>query len=158
MLDNAEWLGDLKLLDFLRDVGKHFSVNVMLQRDFVKETVANPDQSISYTEFSYALLQAYDFLHLFKNYDCDLEIGGSDQWGNIVSGVDLIRRREGKVVYGLTWPLLVDKNGRKFGKSEEGTIWLDPTKTSPFKFYQFWLNTKDESVEEYLFPASGIAP
>ena len=150
MLDNAEWLGDLKLLDFLRDVGKHFSVNVMLQRDFVKERVANPDQSISYTEFSYALLQAYDFLHLFKNYDCDLEIGGSDQWGNIVSGVDLIRRREGKVVYGLTWPLLVDKNGRKFGKSEEGTIWLDPTKTSPFKFYQFWLNTKDESVEEYL--------
>ena len=150
MLDNSEWLGEIRLLDFLRDVGKHFSVNVMLQKDFVKDRVETPEQSISYTEFSYALLQAFDYWHLNKNYDCDLEVGGSDQWGNIVSGVDLIRRREGKTVYGMTWPLLVDKSGRKFGKSEEGTIWLDPTKTSPFKFYQFWLNTEDDSVEEYL--------
>lgn len=151
LLDNAEWLGKLKMLDFLRDVGKHFSVNAMLQRDFVKERVKNADQGISYAEFSYALLQAYDYLYLNQKYGCDLQVGGSDQWGNIVSGVDFIRRKEGKTVYGLTWPLLVSKNtGKKFGKSEQGTVWLDSAKTTPFQFYQFLLNTEDESVQEYL--------
>lgn len=150
LINNSEWLSDLKLIDFLRDVGKHFSVNVMLQRDFVKERVGNLEQGISYAEFSYALLQAYDYWHLYQKYGCDLEIGGSDQWGNIVSGVDFIRRKEGKTVYGLTWPLLVDKAGRKFGKSEERTVWLDAGKTSPFQFYQFWLNTEDEEAEGYL--------
>lgn len=150
LVDNAKWLGEIKMLDFLRDVGKHFSVNALLQRDFVKERIANPEQGISYAEFSYALLQAYDYLYLFKQYGCNLQIGGSDQWGNIVSGVDLVRRKEGKIVYGLTWPLLVDRSGRKFGKSEERTIWLNAAKTSPFQFYQFWLNTEDEMVKEYL--------
>src|SRR3989344_3862858 len=150
LLNNSEWLEKVKLLDFLRDVGKNFSVNGLIQRDFVKERLANVEQGISYTEFSYALLQAYDYWHLHKKYGCDLEVGGSDQWGNIVSGVDFIRRKEGKIVYGLTWPLLVDKAGKKFGKSEQGTIWLDSSKTSPFQFYQFWLNAPDDSAEEFL--------
>ena len=150
LLNNSEWLEKVKLLDFLRDVGKNFSVNGLIQRDFVKERLANIEQGISYTEFSYALLQAYDYWHLHKKYGCDLEVGGSDQWGNIVSGVDFIRRKEGKIVYGLTWPLLVDKAGKKFGKSEQGTIWLDSSKTSPFQFYQFWLNAPDDSAEEFL--------
>ena len=158
LLDNAEWLGHLKLVDFLRDVGKHFSVNVMLQRDFVKERVANVEQGISYTEFSYALLQAYDYSYLHKKYGCDLQIGGSDQWGNIVSGVDFIRRKEGKIVYALTWPLLVDKStGKKFGKSEHGTVWLDSAKTSAFKFYQFWLNVENENVEDYLLKMTSFS-
>lgn len=150
LLNNAEWLEKVKLLDFLRDAGKNFSVNAMIQRDFVKERLANVEQGISYTEFSYALLQAYDYWHLHKKYGCDLEVGGSDQWGNIVSGVDFVRRKEGKVVYALTWPLLVDKTGKKFGKSEQGTVWLDSSKTSPFQFYQFWLNAPDDSAEEFL--------
>src|SRR3989344_155734 len=140
LLNNAEWLEELHLIEFLRDVGKHFTVNIMLQRDFIKDRIKNPEESISYTEFSYALLQAYDYLHLHKEYKCDLEVGGSDQWGNIVSGVDYIRRKTGDVVYALTWPLLVNKTtGKKFGKSEMGTIWLSPEKTTPFQFYQFWL-------------------
>lgn len=150
LVDNAEWLGQLKLIDFLRDVGKHFSVNAMLGRDFVKERVLNPEQGISYTEFSYALLQAYDYFYLHKKYGCDLQVGGSDQWGNIVSGADLIRRKEGKIVYALTWPLLVNKAGVKFGKSEQGTVWLASSKTTPFQFYQFWLNSEDDTVREYL--------
>ncbi len=157
LLDNSKWLSELRLIDFLRDAGKHFSVNAMLQRDFVKERVANVEQGISYTEFSYVLLQAYDYWHLHKNYKCDLEVGGSDQWGNIVSGVDFVRRKEGKIVYGLTWPLLVDSGGKKFGKSELGTIWLDPAKTSPFQFYQFWLNSPDDAVQEYLLKMTTIS-
>src|SRR3989338_7245777 len=157
LLNNSEWLEKVKLLDFLRDVGKNFSVNGLIQRDFVKERLANIEQGISYTEFSYALLQAYDYWHLHKKYGCDLEVGGSDQWGNIVSGVDFIRRKEGKIVYGLTWPLLVDKAGKKFGKSEQGTIWLDTAKTSPFQFYQFWLNSADDAVEEYLLKMTTIS-
>ena len=157
LINNSEWLSDLKLIDFLRDVGKHFSVNVMLQRDFVKERVGNLEQGISYTEFSYALLQAYDYWHLYKKFGCDLEVGGSDQWGNIVSGADFIRRKEGKTVYGLTWPLLVDKSGKKFGKSEQGTVWLDSQKTSPFQLYQFLLNTEDESVEERLLKLTTLS-
>lgn len=156
LVNNAEWLENITLIDFLRDVGKNFSVNAMIQRDFVKERLGNLEQGISYTEFSYALLQAYDYWHLQKEYGCDVEVGGSDQWGNIVSGVEYVRRREGKVVYGLTWPLLVDKAGKKFGKSEQGTVWLDAAKTSPFQFYQFWLNSADDAVEEYLLKMTTI--
>src|SRR3989344_3242680 len=150
LLDNAEWLGKLQLLEFLRDVGKHFSVNTMIQREMVRERLKNEEQGISYTEFSYMLLQAYDYLYLHQNHACDLQVGGSDQWGNIVSGVDFIRRKTGDVVYAYTWPLLVDKAGKKFGKSEQGTVWLDAAKTTPFQFYQFWLNVEDASLEEYL--------
>src|SRR3989338_6345792 len=157
LLNNAEWLEKIKLIDFLRDVGKNFSVNAMIQRDFVKERLANVEQGISYTEFSYSLLQAYDYWHLHKNYRCDVEVCGSDQWGNIVSGVDYVRRKEGKIVYGLTWPLLVDRAGKKFGKSEQGTIWLDSAKTSPFQFYQFWLNSADDAVEEYLLKMTTVS-
>lgn len=151
LVDNADWLGKLQMIDFLRDVGKHFTVNALLQRDFIKDRVKDPEKGISYTEFSYALLQAYDYLHLHREYACDLQVGGSDQWGNIVSGVDFIRRKTGDIVYAFTWPLLVDKKtGKKFGKSERGTVWLDPEKTSPYYFYQFWLNTEDENLKEYL--------
>lgn len=151
LVNNADWLEKLNMIDFLRDVGKHFTVNALLQRDFIKDRIDDPEKGISYTEFSYALLQAYDYLHLHEKYQCDLQVGGSDQWGNIVSGVDFIRRKTGDVVYAFTWPLLVDKKtGRKFGKSEAGTIWLDPVKTSPFQFYQFWFNTDDENLKEYL--------
>ncbi|MDO8552123.1 MAG: tyrosine--tRNA ligase [bacterium] len=157
ILDNSQWLSELKLIDFLRDAGKHFSVNAMLQRDFIKERITNVEEGISYTEFSYALLQAYDYWHLHKSYQCDLQVGGSDQWGNIVSGIDFIRRKEGKIVFGLTWPLLVDKSGKKFGKSEQGTIWLDPAKTSPFQFYQFWINIPDDAVQEYLLKMTTVS-
>lgn len=151
LVDNADWLEKLGMIEFLRDVGKHFTVNAMLQRDFIKDRVKDPEKGISYTEFSYALLQAYDFLHLHESQGCDVQVGGSDQWGNIVSGVDFIRRKTGDVVYAFTWPLLVNKaTGKKFGKSESGTVWLDPTKTTPFQFYQFWFNTEDENLEEYL--------
>jgi len=151
LVNNADWLLPLPMIDFLRDVGKHFTVGTMLQRDFVKDRVKNADEGISYTEFSYALLQSYDYLHLHQKYGCDLQVGGSDQWGNIVSGVDLIRRKTGDTVYALTWPLLVNKaTGKKFGKSESGTIWLDAAKTSSFQFYQFWINVADDDVEDYL--------
>jgi len=151
LLNNADWLESLNLIEFLRDVGKHFSVNAMLQRDFIKDRIKNAEEGISYTEFSYALLQAYDFLHLHKEYGCDVQVGGSDQWGNIVSGVDFIRRKAGDVVYAFTWPLLINKaTGKKFGKSEQGTVWLDPKKTTPYQFYQFWLNVEDENLKEYL--------
>ncbi|KKW07678.1 MAG: Tyrosine-tRNA ligase [Candidatus Kaiserbacteria bacterium GW2011_GWC2_49_12] len=151
LLNNTEWLEKLNIIEFLRDTGKHFTVNMMLQRDFIKDRIKNPEEGISYTEFSYALLQAYDYFHLHQEYGCDVQVGGSDQWGNIVSGVDFIRRKTGDVVYALTWPLLVNKaTGKKFGKSEMGTIWLSPEKTTPFQFYQFWFNTEDEAVREYL--------
>lgn len=151
LVNNADWLNELKLIPFLRDVGKHFSVNAMMQRDSVRERLENLEQGISYTEFSYMLLQAYDFAQLSDAYGCDVQVGGSDQWGNIVSGVDYIRRSTGRTVYGLTWPLIVNKaTGKKFGKSEEGTVWLDAGKTSPFKLYQFFFNTEDNTVEEYL--------
>lgn len=150
-VNNADWLKGVRLLDFLRDVGKHFTVNEMIKREMVRERIENPDQSISYAEFSYMTLQAYDFAHLNHGRDVDLQVGGSDQWGNILSGVELIRRTSGKTAYAFTWPLLVNKStGRKFGKSEHGTIWLDETKTSIDDFYQFWLNTDDTDVEEYL--------
>lgn len=151
MANNAEWLSPLRLIDFLRDVGKHFSVNAMVQRDAVRDRLANPDQGISFTEFSYMLLQSYDFAHLHEEYGCDVQVGGSDQWGNIVSGVDYIRRAKGDTVYALTWPLVVNKaTGKKFGKSEGGAVWLDPMKTTPFQFYQFFYNTEDETIEDLL--------
>ena len=151
MQNNLDWLGNLRLIDFLRDIGKHFSVNAMMNREAVKERLENREQGISYTEFSYMLLQAYDFLHLHEQSGCDLQVGASDQWGNMVSGVDLIRRKTGKAAYALSFPLLVNKStGKKFGKSEGGAIWLDAAKTPPFEFYQFWFNTADAEVEEYL--------
>ncbi|HVU75665.1 MAG TPA: tyrosine--tRNA ligase, partial [Candidatus Paceibacterota bacterium] len=151
LVNNAAWLRTLNYIEFLRDIGKHFSVNAMLQRDSVKDRLQNQEQGISYTEFSYMLLQAYDFLHLFEEKGCDVQIGASDQWGNIISGTDLIRRKTGKTAYAFTSPLLINKStGKKFGKSEEGAVWLDPQKTSPFKLYQFFLNVEDGSVEELL--------
>lgn len=151
LLNNSEWLRPLNYIEFLRDIGKHFSVNAMLQRDSVKERLHNQEQGISYTEFSYMLLQAYDFLHLHEKYGCDVQIGASDQWGNIISGVDLIRRKSGDTVYAFTSPLLINTTtGKKFGKSESGAIWLDAAKTSPFEFYQFFLNVEDGAVNELL--------
>ena len=151
MVNNADWLGEINLLDFLRDVGKHFTVNDMLRKDSVKGRIEGKEQSISFTEFSYQLLQSYDFLHLHTMMGCDLQIGASDQWGNISAGIDFVKKKTGDVVHGFTAPLLVDKKtGKKFGKSEQGTVWLDPAKTSAFNFYQFWFNTDDASVEELL--------
>ncbi len=147
VLNNAEWLGKEALIDFLRDVGKHFSVNVMLQKESVQ---ARLDTGISYTEFSYMLLQAYDFLHLFRKEHCTIQVGGSDQWGNITAGVDLIRRVESGEAHGLVAPLIATASGAKFGKTEGGAIWLDPALTSPYKFYQFWFNVDDRDVESYL--------
>ncbi len=151
MVNNAEWLHKLNYMEFLRDIGKHFTVNEMIKRDTVRPRLETPDQSISYTEFSYMLLQAYDFLELNKRYGCDLQVGGSDQWGNIISGVELIRRKTGNKAFALSWPLLVDKAGKKFGKSEGNAVWLDAKKTSPFQFYQFWYNVSDDMVQELLF-------
>ncbi len=147
LLDNAKWLGPQRLVDFLRDVGKHFTVNLMLQKESVK---ARLESGLSYTEFSYMLLQAYDFLHLSRTYGCTLQVGGSDQWGNITAGVELIRRVEGAEVHGLVAPLVTTAAGAKFGKSEARAIWLDPALTSPYKFHQFWYNTDDRDVESYL--------
>jgi len=147
LLDNAKWLGSQGLIDFLRDVGKHFTVNVMLQKESVK---ARLEAGLSFTEFSYMLLQAYDFLHLFRERQCTLQVGGSDQWGNITAGVDLIRRIENAEAHGLVAPLVTMASGRKFGKTEEGAIYLDAKLTSPYKFYQFWINTDDRDVEPYL--------
>ncbi len=150
VVNNLDWLGGVRLLEFLRDVGKHFAVNQMIQRDSVKQRFESRDEGISYTEFSYMLLQAYDFLELYRRHDCRLQCGASDQWGNIVSGVDLVRRIEGKTVYGLTTPLLTNSEGKKYGKSEKGAVFLDPTLTSPYAFYQFWLNTADADVGRFL--------
>ena len=151
MMNNLDWLGSLGVIEFLRDIGKHFSVNAMTQRDSVKERLENREQGISYTEFSYMLLQAYDFLHLHTAQGCDLQVGASDQWGNMVSGADLIRRKTGDTAHVFSFPLLVNRStGKKFGKTEGGAVWLDPKKTSPFDFYQFWFNTADDEVGEYL--------
>jgi tyrosyl-tRNA synthetase len=147
VLDNAQWLGAARLLDFLREVGKHFSVNAMLQKEAVKARIAG---GISYTEFSYMLLQAYDFLHLFRAKRCTVQVGGSDQWGNITAGIDLIRRVEAGEAHGLVAPLVTTSAGTKFGKSEAGAVWLDPALTSPYQFYQYWMNTDDRDVERYL--------
>ncbi|HLU39711.1 MAG TPA: tyrosine--tRNA ligase [Planctomycetota bacterium] len=150
MLDNADWLCRLTLIDFLRDIGKHFSVNQMVQRDAVQLRLQGREQGISFTEFSYGLLQAYDFLELYDRYGCRLQLGGSDQWGNIVDGTDLIRRLRGGTAYGLTMPLVTKADGSKFGKSEAGNVWLDPKLTRPFQMYQFWLNADDRDVGRFL--------
>ncbi len=150
MVDNADWLLSVKLVPFLRDVGKHFTVNDLIKREVIKRRLDAPDESISFTEFSYALLQAYDYFILNEEYGVDLQVGGSDQWTNILSGVDLIRKRTGKQVYALGQPLVTDAVGKKFGKSEGNAIWLDPEKTSPFRFYQFWINLPDAGIENYL--------
>ncbi|OGG48584.1 tyrosine--tRNA ligase [Candidatus Kaiserbacteria bacterium RIFCSPHIGHO2_01_FULL_53_31] len=150
MVDNADWLGQVKLIPFLRDVGKHFTVNNLIKREIIKKRLENPDDSISYTEFTYALLQGLDFLTLNEKYRCDLQVGASDQWTNILSGVDLIRKKLGKDAYAFTVPLVTDSTGKKFGKSEGNAVWLDTKKTSPFQFYQFWINLPDEDVEKYL--------
>ncbi|HIA47904.1 MAG TPA: tyrosine--tRNA ligase [Candidatus Hydrogenedentes bacterium] len=151
MVNNIDWMEKWSYIDFLRDVGKHFSVNVMMARDSVKQRLTDRDQGMSYTEFSYSLLQSYDFLHLYDEYNCQLQIGGSDQWGNIVAGMDLTRRmREDAKTYGLTLPLVTKADGAKFGKSESGNVWLDAERTSPYKFYQFWINQADADVVRYL--------
>jgi tyrosyl-tRNA synthetase len=149
IVNNAAWLGTVDLLTFLRDVGKQFTVSAMLQKESVSRRLES-EEGISYTEFSYLLLQAYDFLHLYDEFGCTLQLGGSDQWGNITAGIDLIRRVRGVKAHGLVWPLMTTASGVKFGKTEAGTIWLDPARTSPFRFYQFWLNAADRDVMSYL--------
>jgi tyrosyl-tRNA synthetase len=151
MVNNLDWTRDMSVLDFLRDIGKHFSMTSLVQRDYIAQRIGEGGSGISYTEFSYTLLQGMDYLHLYDKYGVTLQLGGSDQWGNCLSGVDLVRRVRGAETHVITLPLVIDKStGRKFGKSEEGTIWLDPTKTSVYRFYQFWLNIDDSGVEDYL--------
>src|SRR6476659_6223788 len=149
IVNNADWLGTIDLVSFLRDAGKHFTVNYMLQKESVSRRLESED-GISFTEFSYLVLQAYDFLQLFDRYGCTLQMGGSDQWGNITAGIDLIRKVRARKAHGLVWPLMQTASGVKFGKTEAGTVWLDPQRTSPFRFYQFWLNTEDRDVVRYL--------
>ncbi len=150
LVNNADWMGRMSALDFLRDIGKHFSVNAMLARESVRQRLARPDQGISFTEFSYALLQSQDFAVLNQRLGCTLQIGGNDQWGNITSGMDLTRRLHQAQVYGMTLPLITKADGTKFGKTEGGAVWLDPALTSPYAFYQFWLGTADEDVYRFL--------
>jgi tyrosyl-tRNA synthetase len=150
LLDNSAWLCSYGFIDFLRDVGKHFTVNQMMAKESVKSRLERPDQGISYTEFSYMLLQAYDYLHLFDAHGCRLQLGGSDQWGNITMGLELIRKVRGEEAFALTYPLLVRADGTKYGKSESGAIWLDATKSSPFELYQFFVRTPDDEVGRLL--------
>ncbi len=150
ILNNADWLKGLGYLEMLRDVGKYFSINMMIQKDSVRDRLQNREQGISYTEFSYMLLQAYDFLHLFDHHGVTLQVCGSDQWGNVVGGIDLIRRKHQAEAFGLTAPLVTKADGSKFGKTETGAIWLHESRTSPYAFYQFWLNTPDADVVKYL--------
>ena len=149
MANNVDWLRPVGFLDFLRDVGKHFTVNYMMAKESVKRRLGG-EEGISFTEFSYQLLQAYDYLVLHQRFQCNLQMGGSDQWGNIIAGCDLVRKVAGARVHGLVWPLMTTSAGTKFGKTETGTIWLDASLTSPFRFYQFWLNTEDRDVIKYL--------
>jgi len=150
LVDNAGWTAGLSFLDFLRDIGKHFSVNQMVAKESIRARMEDREAGISYTEFSYMLLQAFDFYVLARDSGCELQIGGSDQWGNITAGTDLMRKKLGKQGYGLTMPLITKSDGTKFGKTEGGAVWLDPKKTSVYKFYQFWINTADADVIRYL--------
>jgi tyrosyl-tRNA synthetase len=150
MANNYDWFGGMNCLEFLRDIGKHFSVNAMIKKESVQQRLVREDQGISYTEFSYSLLQGYDFAELYKRHGCILQVGGSDQWGNIVAGTDMTRRLHHKQAYGLTVPLITKSDGTKFGKTESGAIWLDAKKTSPYAFYQFWLNTADADVYRFM--------
>ncbi len=149
LLNNAEWLCELRLIDFLRDIGKHFSVNRMLTAESYRLRLEQ-EAGLSFIEFTYMLLQAYDFWHLYRHYGCMLQMGGTDQWGNIVAGIDLARRLDGVQLYGMTFPLLVTRSGAKMGKTASGAIWLDPAYTSPYEFYQYWINVDDEDVERFL--------
>ncbi len=150
VVNNLDWIGQINVLDFLRDVGKHFAVNAMIQKESVKQRIERDGEGISFTEFTYMILQSYDFAELNRRNGCTLQIGGSDQWGNITGGIDLTRRLNRAQVFGLTLPLVTKADGTKFGKTEAGTIWLDPAKTSPYAFYQFWLNTADADVYRFL--------
>jgi tyrosyl-tRNA synthetase len=150
LVDNASWTTGISFLDFLRDIGKHFSVNQMVAKESVRARMEDREVGISYTEFSYMLLQAFDFMVLARDQNCELQIGGSDQWGNITAGIELTRKKLGRQVFGLTLPLITNADGTKFGKTEAGAIWLDPKKTSVYKFYQFWINTADADVIRYL--------
>lgn len=151
LVNNLDWTKDLSVLQFLRDIGKHFNMTNLIQRDYIARRLGEGGTGISYTEFSYSLLQGMDFLHLYDNYNCKLQIGSSDQWSNCLSGIDLIRKVRGDEAHVMTHPLVINKTtGKKFGKSEDGAVWLDPTRTSPTQFYQFWINFDDEGVEDYL--------
>lgn len=150
LVNNADWLLKIKLVDFLRDIGKHFTVNELIKRDIIRRRLETPDESISYTEFAYSLLQGYDYMTLNQKYGCDLQVGGSDQWTNLLSGVELIRRKLGREAFAVTIPLVTDATGKKFGKSEGNAIWLDAQKTTPFAFYQFWLNQPDAQVGKLM--------
>jgi len=150
MRNNLDWLNGLALVDFLRDIGKHFSVNQLMAKESVKRRLEDPDVGLSYTEFSYILMQSYDFLELYRGDGCTVQFGGSDQWGNITAGTDLIRRVDGGKAFGVVSPLVTNASGRKFGKTESGSVWLDPALTSPYAFYQFWLNTDDADAVKYL--------
>jgi len=151
MVNNYDWMKEFSFLEFIRDVGKHITVNYMMAKDSVKKRLsADSKAGMSFTEFSYQLVQGYDFLNLYKTHNCKLQMGGSDQWGNITTGTELIRRKESGEAFALTCPLITKADGRKFGKTEEGNVWLDPKYTSPYKFYQFWLNTSDEDAQRYI--------
>ena len=151
LVNNYDWMKEFSFLDFIRNVGKHITVNYMMAKDSVKSRLSGESaEGLSFTEFTYQLIQGYDFLHLYKNLDCTLQMGGSDQWGNITTGTELIRRMDGGKGYALTCPLITKSDGSKFGKSEGGNIWLDPDRTSPYKFYQYWLNSSDEDAERYI--------
>ena len=151
ILNNYDWISELNIIDFFRDYGKSLTVNYMMSKESVKKRIS-PSQSegMSFTEFTYQLFQAYDFYHLHKNYDCKIQMGGSDQWGNITSGIELIRKKTGQKSFALTCPLITKSDGSKFGKTEEGNVWLDRNKTSPYKFYQYWLNSSDKDSENYI--------
>ena len=151
MVNNLDWMASFKLIDFARDIGKHLTVNYMMAKDSVKKRLgAEAKEGMSFTEFTYQLIQGYDFLHLYEHYNCLLQMGGSDQWGNITTGTELIRRKLSGKAYALTCPLITKSDGTKFGKTEGGNVWLDPEKTSPYKFYQYWLNASDEDAEKYV--------
>ena len=150
VVDNASWTESLTVIEYLRDIGKHFSVNAMVQKETVRRRLEDDSQGISYTEFSYMILQSYDFVMLNREHNCTIQMGGSDQWGNITSGMDLIRRMEGEQAFALTYPLITNSDGSKFGKSAGNAVWLDAAKSSPYKFYQFWMNTNDDDVIRYL--------
>lgn len=151
MVNNYDWMKEFSFLDFIRDVGKHITVNYMMAKDSVKKRLSGESrEGLSFTEFTYQLVQGYDFLHLYKNENCKLQMGGSDQWGNITTGTELIRRVEGGEAFALTCPLITKADGGKFGKTESGNVWLDPERTSPYQFYQFWLNTSDADAEKYI--------
>ncbi|HCS27227.1 MAG TPA: tyrosine--tRNA ligase [Spongiibacteraceae bacterium] len=158
VVNNLDWIGKINVLDFLRDAGKHFSVNSMIQKESVKQRLDREGEGISFTEFTYMILQSYDFAALNRDYGCSLQIGGSDQWGNITGGIDLSRRLNRTQVFGLTLPLVTKADGTKFGKTEAGTIWLDPAKTSPYAFYQFWLNSADADVYNFLRYFTFLSP